>query len=53
MILRHTRVVPVRGNGLMAEIRQLAYAQVPASVELLARGMRDDPMNETVFGPDT
>jgi GNAT superfamily N-acetyltransferase len=36
----------------MAEIRDLHDEQVPAAVELLARGMRDDPMHETVFGPD-
>jgi GNAT superfamily N-acetyltransferase len=36
----------------MAEIRELHDAQVPAAVELLARGMRDDPMHETVFGQD-
>jgi predicted N-acetyltransferase YhbS len=37
---------------MMAEIRTLHSAEVPAAAQLLARAMRDDPMHKTVFGPD-
>jgi len=35
----------------MIELRELHAAELPAAAELLARGMRDDPMHCTVFGP--
>jgi GNAT superfamily N-acetyltransferase len=36
----------------MLAIRELHAAELPPAVQLLARGMRDDPMHCTVFGSD-
>ncbi len=36
----------------MLEVRELDGTELPAAALLLARGMRDDPMHCTVFGPD-
>ncbi len=36
----------------MAEIRELARAELPIAVQLLSNAMRDDPMHQVVFGPD-
>jgi ribosomal protein S18 acetylase RimI-like enzyme len=34
----------------MLEVREATRAELPAAAQLLARGMRDDPMHRAVFG---
>lgn len=36
----------------MVDIRELHPSELPAAAQLLARGMRDDPMHQAVFGTD-
>lgn len=36
----------------MIDLREASAADLPAAAQLLARGMRDDPMHCTVFGAD-
>jgi GNAT superfamily N-acetyltransferase len=43
---------PARRGGGALEVRELARAELPAAVQLLARAMRDDPMYRAVFGAD-
>jgi GNAT superfamily N-acetyltransferase len=38
--------------GGTLEIREAHTSELPAAAQLLARGMRDDPMHWTVFGAD-
>lgn len=36
----------------MLEVQEARAVDLPAAAQLLARGMRDDPMHRAVFGPD-
>lgn len=49
----HGRTAPPTPRwGAALEIREAHTSKLPVLAQLLARGMRDDPMHCTVFGAD-
>lgn len=52
MVATGTRVVPGRSRPVEVEIGPMERHEIPAVLDVLVRGMRDNPMHVAVYGDD-